>query len=70
MLRVIARPFIGHWRIRTNFKSKRLFLKPGQNEMNHLVDAGLESIAIGKIADIFADEGVSDSIRKKPKMDV
>ena len=34
--------------------------------MNHLQDSGLDSIAIGKISDIFDGEGVTDAIRTNP----
>ena len=45
-------------------------LKPfGPTVMNHLQDGGLDSIAIGKISDIFDGEGVTDAIRTKSNMD-
>ena len=37
--------------------------------MNHLQDGGFDSIAIGKISDIFDGEGVTDSVRTKSNMD-
>ena len=45
-------------------------LKPfGPTVMNHLQDSGLDSIAIGKISDIFDGEGVTNAIRTKSNMD-
>ena len=37
--------------------------------MNELVDAGYEVIAIGKIADIFNGEGITESVRTVSNMD-
>ena len=37
--------------------------------MNHLQDGGFDSIALGKISDIFDGEGVTDSVRTKSNMD-
>jgi phosphopentomutase len=37
--------------------------------MNDLEDAGLDSIAIGKISDIYDGEGVTESIRTSSNMD-
>ena len=37
--------------------------------MNYLKDSGLDSIAIGKIRDIFDSEGVTRAIRTKSNMD-
>ncbi|MBC2265086.1 phosphopentomutase [Listeria booriae] len=70
--RIIARPFVG--------KSKETFertsnrhdyaLKPfDKTVMDHLKDDGLDSIAIGKISDIFDGEGVTRAIRTKSNMD-
>ncbi|MBC2167988.1 phosphopentomutase [Listeria booriae] len=70
--RIIARPFVG--------KSKETFertsnrhdyaLKPfDKTVMDHLKDGGLDSIAIGKISDIFDGEGVTRAIRTKSNMD-
>ncbi|RKD25635.1 phosphopentomutase [Ammoniphilus oxalaticus] len=72
VLRVIARPFIGSSPgqfERTANRRDYSVKPPGPTVMNGLVDARLESIAIGKIADIFAGEGVSDSIKTKDNMD-
>ena len=45
-------------------------LKPfDKTVMNHLQDGGYDSIALGKISDIFDGEGVTDSVRTKSNMD-
>ena len=70
--RIIARPFIGTSADNFERTSNRhdYALKPfGPTVMNHLQDGGLDSIAIGKISDIFDGEGVTDAIRTKSNMD-
>lgn len=69
--RVIARPFIGEPGNFTRTTNRHDYaLKPfDRTVMNELVDAGHEVIAIGKIADIFNDEGISDSVRTVSNMD-
>lgn len=69
--RVIARPFIGRPGAFERTSNRHDYsVKPfAPTVMNRLVDAGLASIAIGKISDIYADEGVSRSIRTKDNMD-
>ncbi|UVD81538.1 phosphopentomutase [Mycoplasma iguanae] len=59
--RVIARPFVGK-----NGKWTRTFNRhdyankpPKKTLLNHLKDAGIETIAVGKINDIFVNEGIS-----------
>ena len=70
--RIIARPFIGTSADNFQRTSNRhdYALKPfGPTVMNHLQDGGLDSIAIGKISDIYDGEGVTDAIRTKSNMD-
>jgi phosphopentomutase len=69
--RVIARPFVGEPGNFTRTPNRRDFsVKPPEaTVMNLIQDAGLDSIAIGKISDIFADEGVTESIKTKSNMD-
>ena len=70
--RIIARPFIGTSADNFERTTNRhdYALKPfGPTVMNHLQDSGLDSIAIGKISDIFDGEGVTDAIRTKSNMD-
>lgn len=69
--RVIARPFLGE---PGNFKrtSNRhdYALKPfGRTVMNELKDASFDVIAVGKIADIYDGEGVTETIRTTSNMD-
>ncbi|MED4581498.1 phosphopentomutase [Brevibacillus choshinensis] len=69
--RVIARPFEGepgHFSRTSNRHDYSV--KPfSPTVMNHVQDAGLSSIAIGKISDIYAEEGITKSIRTKDNMD-
>ncbi|WP_445492095.1 phosphopentomutase [Niallia sp. 03133] len=69
--RIIARPFIGE---PGNFKRTAnrhdYALKPfDRTVMNELKDQGFDSIAIGKISDIYDGEGVSQSLRTISNMD-
>ncbi|MBP1933531.1 phosphopentomutase [Ammoniphilus resinae] len=71
VLRVIARPFVGapgHF-TRTANRHDYSVTPPGLTVMNRLVDEGFESIAIGKISDIYAGMGVTDSMKTKSNMD-
>ncbi|MDZ5782367.1 phosphopentomutase [Marinococcus luteus] len=69
--RVIARPFIGSPGNYERTSNRHDYaLKPfGRTVMNDLEDAGLDSIAIGKISDIYDGEGVTESIRTSSNMD-
>lgn len=69
--RVIARPFIGQPGSFERTPNRRDYaLKPfSPTVMNALADAGLDSIAIGKISDIFDGEGVTKAIKTKENMD-
>jgi len=63
--RIIARPFIGengNWQRTANRHDYALkpFLR---TVMNELADAGFDSIAIGKISDIYDGEGITEAIR-------
>ena len=61
--RVIARPFLGT--SKDNFyrtKNRHDFsLVPPETMLNNLKDAGLDVIAVGKIRDIFAGSGITES---------
>ncbi|WP_059103564.1 phosphopentomutase [Shouchella shacheensis] len=63
--RVIARPFVGDesgWKRTANRHDYAL--KPfGKTVMNELEDGGYDSIALGKISDIYDGEGVTEAIR-------
>mgnify|MGYP001174092873 CR=1 FL=1 len=69
--RVIARPFIGKPGAFERTANRHDYaLKPfGYTVMNALKDGGLDSIAIGKISDIYDGEGVTESIRTKDNDD-
>lgn len=59
--RVIARPFIGssgHY-TRTSNRHDFSLAPPKKTMLNYICDAGLDSIAVGKIYDIFAGSGVT-----------
>ncbi|MCT8138794.1 phosphopentomutase [Anaerobacillus sp. CMMVII] len=69
--RIIARPFIGQqgaWQRTPNRHDYAL--KPfGRTVMNELEDKGFDSIAIGKISDIYDGEGITQSLRTISNMD-
>jgi phosphopentomutase len=69
--RVIARPFIGTpGQFQRTANRHDYALKPfGRTVMNELKDAGYDVIAIGKISDIYDNEGVTTSLRTKSNMD-
>ncbi|KGR79608.1 phosphopentomutase [Ureibacillus manganicus] len=69
--RVIARPFIGTPGNFSRTSNRHDYaLKPfGRTTMNELNDAGLDVIAIGKISDIYNNEGVTESIRTQNNTD-
>lgn len=71
VVRVIARPFVGEPGNFTRTANRRDFSvsPPGKTVMNKLEDAGYTSIALGKISDIYAGEGVTESIKTKSNMD-
>lgn len=66
--RVIARPYVGKKRGEFKRTSNRhdYALKPfGPTALNVLKDSGLDVIAVGKINDIFAGEGITRAERSK-----
>lgn len=69
--RIIARPFIGEPGNFTRTSNRHDYaLTPfGRTTMAEMKDAGLDVIAIGKIADIFNGDGVTESIRTKDNTD-
>ncbi|WP_096188544.1 phosphopentomutase [Evansella halocellulosilytica] len=69
--RVIARPFIGssgEW-VRTPNRHDYALKPFGRTVMNELKDQGFDSIAIGKISDIYDGEGITESLRTSSNMD-
>ncbi|MFC0188388.1 phosphopentomutase [Fictibacillus aquaticus] len=69
--RIIARPFTGEAGSFKRTSNRHDYaLKPfGRTVMNELQDAGLDSIALGKISDIFDGEGVTEAVRTVSNMD-
>ncbi len=62
--RVIARPFAGEWPYeRTSRRHDFSAPPPGKTVLDLLSEAGYATIGVGKIGDIFAGVGVSESIR-------
>ncbi len=61
--RVIARPFVGSCAADFKRTSNRhdYSLVPGETALNRLQRRGLETIGVGKIADIFAGSGITES---------
>jgi phosphopentomutase len=71
VVRVIARPFVGepgHF-IRTANRRDYSVKPPQKMVLHHLVEAGRDVIALGKISDIYAGEGITTSIHTKSNMD-
>lgn len=62
--RVIARPFVGKDGNYTRTANRRDFsvLPPKKTALDAIKDAGLDVIAVGKIGDIFALQGITESI--------
>lgn len=69
--RVIARPYTGVKGAYERTPNRRDYsVKPPEpTVMNHLLESGFDVIAIGKISDIFADEGISRSLHTKSNQD-
>jgi phosphopentomutase len=69
--RVIARPFIGEPGnfVRTANRHDYALTPFGRTTMAEMKDAGHDVIAIGKISDIFNNDGVTESIRTKNNTD-
>ena len=65
--RVIARPFTGEYPNYTRTAGRHDFsLKPhGRTLLDELSDAGLDVIGVGKISDIFAGVGITESFPDK-----
>lgn len=69
--RIIARPFIGEPGNFTRTTNRHDYaLKPfAPTVMNALKDENYDVVAIGKISDIFNEEGITDSVRTISNMD-
>jgi len=68
--RVIARPFVGENGKFSRTTNRHDFsMKPPYTILNAIADAGFPSIGIGKISDIFAEEGITESHPAKSNRD-
>lgn len=69
--RIIARPFVGETGSFERTSNRHDYaLKPfGQTVLNYLEESSLDSLAVGKISDIFDNEGITDSLRTTSNMD-
>jgi len=69
--RVIARPFIGKsGRYKRTENRKDFSLKPiGKTMLDYIKEKGLDVMAVGKIEDIFASQGITVSVHTKNNMD-
>lgn len=69
--RVIARPFVGTGPddfVRTGNRRDYAVLPPAPTVLNRLADAGGQVISIGKIADIYAQSGITQKIKATGNM--
>lgn len=68
--RVIARPFIGHSGSfkRTGNRKDYATLPPEKTLLDYLKEEGREVIALGKIADIYAHQGITQTIKADGNM--
>ena len=69
--RVIARPFVGSWPdyVRTANRHDLSLEPPAPTLLDHVKAAGLASIGVGKINDIFAGRGITEFVRTKSNDD-
>ena len=69
--RVIARPFLGSTATDFQRTANRhdYSLMPGETVLNRLQAQGVRTIGVGKISDIFADSGISESHPTKSNAD-
>jgi phosphopentomutase len=64
--RVIARPFIGAYPEYKRTSNRHDFsLEPGTTMLDQMKASGLDVLAVGKINDIFAGKGITDTVRTK-----
>jgi len=59
--RVIARPFTGQWPFTRTANRHDFSLVPPRTVLNAVSEAGLDVIGVGKIGDIFAGSGITES---------
>ena len=63
--RVIARPFTGQWPFTRTANRHDFSLTPPPTVLNALKEQGLDVIGVGKIGDIFAGSGITESYPTK-----
>ena len=66
--RVIARPYVGTKKgefVRTSNRHDYAIKPYGATALNALYDAGIKVASVGKIADIFVNEGITESHKSK-----
>ena len=62
--RVIARPFEGEYPFkRTSRRHDYSLVPPGETMLDAIRKAGMDVLAVGKIFDIFAGQGITDMVR-------
>lgn len=68
--RVIARPFVGEYPdlVRTSNRHDYA-LKPSTTMLDQMKESGLDVLAIGKINDIYAGKGITESVRSRNNED-
>lgn len=69
--RVIARPYVGSWPDYRRTENRHDFSlePPRKTLLDFLEQAGMDSIGVGKIRDIFAGRGITDSVRNRDNSD-
>jgi len=67
--RVIARPFVGQGEFKRTSNRHDFSLVPPRTVLNALADSGVPVIGVGKISDIFAASGISESLPSKSNAD-
>jgi phosphopentomutase len=69
--RVIARPYIikDGKRVRTSHRKDYSVAPPSETVLDNIKDSGREVVAIGKISDIFAGHGITESIHTDSNAD-
>ena len=68
--RIIARPFTGEWPYTRTADRKDFSLDPPQKTLLDFVkEAGMQSVAVGKIEYIFNGQGITRSIHTKDNLD-
>lgn len=67
--RVIARPFAGQWPFARTANRHDFSLTPPRTVLNAISEAGMDVIGVGKIGDIFAGSGVTESHPTKGNAD-